>query len=117
MSNGTKNAISLIGNVGGEPSMHTFPDGSLKASFSLATSESWKDEGVKKEKTQWHSVVVFGKAAGIIKDYVGQGDKLGIEGQLEYRQYEDKDGVKRNVAEVAVRPYSGEVILLSPRQG
>lgn len=115
MSNGTKNRVYLIGNVGKEPELHTFASGDLKASFSLATSESWKDDqNRKQERTQWHNVVVFGGAAKVVQSYVHKGDKLAIEGGIEYRDF-DKDGVKRIVAEIVVRPYAGDVTLLSPK--
>lgn len=117
MANGTKNSISLIGNVGKDPDVHTFPSGDLRASFSLATKDSWKGEdGQRQERTQWHNCVVFGNAAKVVKDYVGKGDKLAVDGAMEYRDYTDKEGVKRNIAEVVVRQYRGEVTLLEPKR-
>lgn len=116
MSNGSKNRVYLIGNIGKEPELHTFADGSLKAAFSLATSESWKDEAGKKvEKTTWHDIVVYGGAAKIARDYVHKGDKVALEASLEKRDFEDRSGVKRTVCEVVVRPYNGEITLLSPK--
>ena len=116
MSNGTKNRVNLIGNVGKDPDIHTFSSGDLKASFSLATSESWKDDaGKKQERTQWHNVVVYGGAAKIVKDYVGKGDKVAVEGGIEYRDFTDRDNVKRTVAEIVLRPYAGDITLLTPK--
>jgi single-strand DNA-binding protein len=92
------NKVILIGNVGTDPEIRNTNDGREIASFSLATSESWKDKnsGEKKEKTEWHRLVVFSQGlVGIVKNYVKKGSKLYIEGQLQTRKWTDKDGADK----------------------
>lgn len=89
MSNGTRNRVDLIGRVGQDPKIHNFDDGSLAARFSLATSETWKDDAdVKQERTSWHPVVAYGKLAELAHDYVKKGDPVSVFGQLDHREYE-----------------------------
>ncbi|WP_428491664.1 single-stranded DNA-binding protein [Rhodopila sp.] len=116
MSNGTFSQTILTGRVGKDPTTHTFNDGSKRAAFSLATSESWKDgEGAKQEKTQWHLVVAFGPVANIVSDYVRQGDLVQVVGQNETREYE-KDGSKRSVTEVVLRGPRASIGLLNSKR-
>ena len=97
------NIITLIGRVGREPEVKSFPSGGQIVTFSLATSERYKDKsGEKVEKTQWHNIVV--RADGlqkVVENYVNKGDMLAVSGQLEYRQWE-RDGVKMTSAEIVV---------------
>jgi len=94
------NRVSLIGNVGKDPEVRFLPSGDPVASFSLATSESWKDKsGEKQEKTEWHRIEVFGKLAEIVQQYVTKGSKLFVEGTLVYDEWE-KDGVKKTMAKI-----------------
>ena len=95
------NKVILVGNVGQKPEMKAMPSGDQVASFSLATSESWKDKqtGQQQERTEWHRVVFFNKLAEIVAQYVKKGSKLYIEGQLRTRNWE-QDGVKRYKTEI-----------------
>lgn len=95
------NKVILIGNVGVDPEVVTFENGGKLAKLSLATSETYKNkDGEKMTDTQWHNVVVRGKTADIVEQYVKKGDKLLVEGKLTTRSYEDRDGNKRYVTEV-----------------
>lgn len=108
------NSITLIGNVGADPEIRTTSSGTKVASFSLATSRTWKDaKGAAQEKTEWHKCVVWGSAkgdglAGIVEKYVTKGTKLYVTGRVEYRSYENKDKQTVYVTEVNV----SEVVLL-----
>lgn len=97
------NKVILVGNVGQKPEMKAMPSGDQVASFSLATSESWKDKntGQQQERTEWHNCVAFKGLAGVIGQYVNQGSKLYLEGQLRTTSWE-KDGVKRYKTEIVV---------------
>lgn len=112
------NKITLIGNVGADPEIRTTPNGSKVAQFSLATSRSWKSSsGEAQERTEWHKCLAWnvgnGKGlADVIERYVKKGDKLFLEGRIEYRTYE-KDGEKRYVTEVLVR----ELVMLGNKHG
>ncbi len=108
------NKVILIGNLGKDPELRYAPSGSAVASFSLATSEQWKDqEGNPQERTSWHNIVVWGKLAEIAAEYLKKGRKVYLEGRLQYRDYETKDGTKRYITEVVVNDL---VMLGSPRQ-
>ena len=94
------NKLILIGRVGKDPEMHTFPNGDLLAKFSLATDDSYKDkQGAKVEQTDWHNVRVTGKLVDVVQKYVHKGDLLFIEGKIKTRSYE-KDGVIKYLTEV-----------------
>ena len=94
------NRITIIGRVGQEPKVHTFDSGTKKASFSLATSEKYKDkDGNKVEETEWHNCVIFGKLAEVVEKYVHKGDLLALEGKVKTREYE-VDGNKKYITEV-----------------
>lgn len=112
---GSVNRAILIGNLGRDPEIKVMPSGEKMASFSLATSEKWKDKsGEKQERTQWHNVVVWNPAlAGIVESYVKKGSKLYIEGQIETRKYTDKEGAEKYITEIVLRPFRGEICLLS----
>ncbi len=90
------NKVILIGRVGRDPEIRYTTAGQAVASFSLATSETWKDkDGSKKDKTEWHNCVAWGKLGEIAGEYVKKGTLLYCEGKIESREYEGKDGVKR----------------------
>ncbi len=94
------NKVQLIGNLGKDPELKYTPSGVAVATFSIATSESWKDqEGNQQEKTEWHNIVAWRKLAEICGEYLKKGKKVYIEGKLQTRNYE-KDGVKRYVTEI-----------------
>ncbi len=95
------NKVMLVGNVGNDPEVRYTNDSLAIANLSIATSEVWKDKlGNKQEKTEWHRVVMFGKSAEIVRDYVKKGTKLFVEGSLRTRKWEDKNGVERYTTEV-----------------
>ena len=116
---GSVNKVILVGNLGKDPEIRTFPNGGRVANFSIATSESWKDKatGERKERTEWHRISVLNDAlVGIVEKYVKKGAKLYIEGQLETRKYE-KDGRDMYTTEVVLRPYRGELTMLDSKGG
>src|ERR671921_1341639 len=108
----------LIGNLGNDPEVRSTSGGNRVATFSLATSRSWNDAaGSKQEKTEWHRWVVWNtkssQLADIVERYVKKGDKLYVEGRIEYRQWQDKDGQTRYSTEINVR----ELIMLGGGSG
>ncbi len=97
------NKVILIGNVGADPEIKYLDNGTTIANLSLATTDYWKDkDGVKKDKTEWHNIVIFGKLAEIAEKYVMKGSKLYVEGSINYESYE-KDGVKKYATKIKVR--------------
>ena len=116
---GSVNKVILVGNLGRDPEIRSFPSGGRVANFSIATSESWKDKqtGERKERTEWHRISVTNEGlVGIVERFVKKGSKVYIEGQLETRKYMDKDNVERYTTEVVLRPYRGELTLLDSRK-
>ncbi len=96
-----RNQVQLIGNLGKKPEIKSFGEDKKLATFSIATSDYYYDnKGEKKEQTQWHNVVVFGKQAETVEKYLDKGVQVAVSGKITYRQYEDKDGIKRNVTEI-----------------
>ncbi|MFA6468177.1 MAG: single-stranded DNA-binding protein [Bacteroidota bacterium] len=94
------NKVQLIGNLGKDPELKYTPSGVAVATFSIATSESWKDQdGNQQEKTEWHNIVAWRKLAEICGEYLKKGKKVYLEGKLQTRNYE-KDGIKRYVTEI-----------------
>ena len=109
------NRAMIIGNVGNAPEIRTAADGRKVATFSLATSESWKDKetGEKKEATEWHRVVCFNQnICGVIEQYVKKGSKLYVEGQMKTRKWTDNSGIERYTTEVVLSAFRGEIQLL-----
>lgn len=97
------NKATLIGNLGKDPEVRYTSGGVAVASFSLATNERWKDqEGNFQDRTQWHSIVAWSNLAEICGNYLKKGSKIYLEGRIQYRTYDDKNGVKRNVTEVVM---------------
>jgi single-strand DNA-binding protein len=96
------NKIQLIGRVGADPELRFTTDGTAVAQFNLATTKSWKKNGEKQEKTTWHKIIAWRKLAEIIGQYVKKGSLLYVEGELEIREFEDKQGVKRKTHEVII---------------
>ena len=112
------NKVILVGNVGGDPEIRSTSDGREIANFSLATSESWKDKssGEKKEKTEWHRVVIFSQGlAGIVKNYVKKGTKLYIEGSLQTRKWTDNAGVEKYTTEIVLQNFNSTLQILDNR--
>ena len=99
-----KNLVILIGNLGADSELKHLADGTAVATFSLATTETWKDQaGVKQSATEWHKIVAWKRLAEICGQYLSKGSKVYIEGKLQTRQWEDKDGNKRYTTEVVAR--------------
>ncbi len=95
------NKATLIGRLGKDPESRYTPDGLMVTSFSLATDEQWKDKnGEKVQKTEWHRIIAFGKLAEICANYLVKGKLIFIEGKIQTRAWEDKEGVKRNTTEI-----------------
>lgn len=109
------NKVTLIGNVGRDPEIRTTQDGKEIASITLATSESWKDKasGERKERTEWHRIVVFSDGlVSIIKNYVKKGSKLYIEGALQTRKWVDNSGTEKYSTEIVLQGYSAVLLML-----
>ena len=103
---GSVNKVILVGNLGNDPEIRTFGNGGKVANFSLATSESWRDKqsGEKREKTEWHRVAVFGEGlVGVVERYVKKGSKLYIEGKLQTRNWQDRDGNDKYTTEIVLQ--------------
>jgi single-strand DNA-binding protein len=115
---GSVNKVMLVGNVGKDPEVKTFQNGGKIVEFSVATSERWNDKqsGEKKEKTEWHRVVVSGEnLARVAENYIRKGSKICVEGKLQTREWQDQSGQKRYTTEIAVGPFKGEITLLDSR--
>ena len=112
------NKVILIGNLGNDPDVKAMSTGSRVCNLSIATSESWKDKqsGERREKTEWHRAVIFNEAlVNIAEQYLKKGSKVYIEGQLETRKWTDQSGVEKYTTEVVLRPYNGNLTMLSGR--
>lgn len=114
MSGGSVNKVILIGNLGRDPEVRTMQNGSKVANLNLATSESWKDKstGERKERGEWHRVVIFGQLAEIAEKYCRKGSKIYVSGSLQTRKWSDKDGVEKYSTEVVLQGFGAELTLL-----
>jgi len=115
---GSVNKVILVGNVGKDPETRSFSNGGKVCNFSLATSESWRDKqsGEKRESTQWHNIAIFNEnLVKVVENYVQKGSKLYIEGQLQTRKWQDRDGNDRWTTEVVLQRFRGELVLLDSR--
>lgn len=112
MSSSVNKAI-ILGNLGKDPEVRTMQNGSKVANLSIATSESWKDKatGEKKEKTEWHRVVIFGSLADIAERYLKKGSKVYIEGQIQTRKWQ-KDGVDQYSTEIVLQGFGAMLTML-----
>jgi single-strand DNA-binding protein len=109
------NKVMLLGNLGKDPEIRTTTNGTRTASLSLATSESRKDKasGERKERTQWHRIVVWNEAlVGVIEKHLAKGDQIFVTGQIETREWEDQGGQKRFMTEVVLRPFNSELQII-----
>ena len=107
--NKLKNKVQLIGNVGEKPEITELDNNKKVARLSLATNEHYKNaKGEKVTSTEWHTLIAWGKVAGIVEKLVSKGQELAIEGKLTYRSYADKENVKRRVTEIVI----SEILLL-----
>ncbi|MCP3663735.1 MAG: single-stranded DNA-binding protein [Gammaproteobacteria bacterium] len=109
------NKVILIGNLGGDPEIRYMPNGNAVANVTVATSESWKDKntGESQERTEWHRVVFFRRLAEIVGEYLKKGSKVYIEGKLQTRKWQDKDGNDRYTTEIV----ANEMQMLDSRGG
>ena len=110
--------MTLLGNLGRDPEVRSSQDGSKIVSFSMATTESWKDRttGDRRDRTEWHRVVVFNpNLAEVCEKYLRKGSKVYVEGQLQTRKWQDKDGIERFTTEVLIPRFKGELALLDSR--
>ncbi|MFM7084848.1 MAG: single-stranded DNA-binding protein [Hyphomicrobium sp.] len=116
---GSVNKVILVGNVGKDPEIRRTQDGRAIANISLATSDSWRDKttGERKEKTEWHRVVIFNEnLCKVVEQYVRKGSKLYIEGQLQTRKWTDQAGVEKYSTEVVLQGYNGSLTMLDGKQ-
>ena len=115
---GSVNKVILVGNLGRDPEIKQLPSGSSIANLSVATSESWRDKasGERKEKTEWHRVVVFSEGlVRIVEQYLKKGSKVYLEGQLETRKWQDKDGNDKYSTEVVLRNFNSVLTMLDTK--
>lgn len=115
---GSVNKVIIIGNCGKDPEIRAMQNGSKVANLSLATSDSWKDKtsGERKEKTEWHRVVVFGPLAEIVERFVRKGSKIYVSGSLQTRKWADKDGAEKYSTEVVLQGFGAELQLLDAKK-
>jgi single-strand DNA-binding protein len=117
---GSVNKVILIGNLGADPEIRRTQDGRAIANLRLATSETWRDKGTgeRREKTEWHRVVIFNdNLCRIAEQYLKKGSKVYIEGQLQTRKWTDQQGVERYTTEVVLQNFRGELALLDRAGG
>ena len=117
---GSVNKVILIGNLGKDPEARSMNNGGEVVSFSIATSENWNDKqsGERKEKTEWHNIVIFNENLGrIAKQYLRKGSSVYVEGQLQTRKWTDQNGNDKYTTEVVLQRFRGELTLLGGRDG
>jgi len=117
---GSVNKVILIGNLGADPEVRNTQDGRSICNLRLATTDSWRDKqtGERREKTEWHSVVIFNEQLGkVAQQYLRKGAKVYIEGQLQTRKWQDNSGNDRYTTEVVLQNYNGQLTMLDGRAG
>jgi single-strand DNA-binding protein len=117
---GSVNKVILIGNLGADPEVRHTQDGRAICNMRVATTESWRDRqsGERREKTEWHSVVIFSEPLSkIAQQYLKKGSKVYIEGQLQTRKWQDNSGNDRYTTEVVLQNYAGQLTMLDGRNG
>ena len=115
---GSVNKVILVGNLGRDPEVRNMQSGDPIVHLNLATSESWKDKnsGERREKTEWHRVVIFNENLGrIAQQYLRKGSKVYIEGALQTRKWQDQSGVEKYTTEVVLQRFRGELTMLDSR--
>ena len=115
---GSVNKVILVGNLGKDPESRSFANGGKVVSFSVATSEGWKDKntGERKDKTEWHNVSIFSDGlARVAEQYLKKGSKVYLEGQLETRKWQDQSGADRYSTDVVLRNFNSSMVLLDGR--
>lgn len=113
------NQVQLIGNLGADPEVRRTNNGEEVANLRVATSERWKDKasGEQKEKTEWHTVVVWGPLAGIAGKYLHKGSKVFLQGKLQTRKWQDKSGQDKYTTEVVLQGFDAKLSMLDPPSG
>ena len=117
---GSVNKVILVGNLGKDPEVRRMTSGDAVVNLSIATSETWRDKssGERKEKTEWHRVVIFNKnLAEVAEKYLKKGAKVYVEGQLQTRKWTDKDGAEKYSTEVVLQNFRGELTMRDGRNG
>ncbi len=117
---GSVNKVILVGNVGKDPEVRNAQDGTKIVNFSLATSETWNDRasGERKERTEWHRVVVFNdRIADVVEKYIRKGSKVYVEGALQTRKWTDQSGQEKYTTEVVIGKFRGELTMLDTKGG
>ena len=117
---GSVNKVILVGNLGRDPETRRLGSGDPVVNLRIATSENWKDKstGERKEKTEWHSVVIFNENLGrVAEQYLKKGSKVYIEGQLQTRKWQDQSGQEKYTTEIVLQRFRGELTLLDSRGG
>ena len=111
------NKVILVGNLGADPEIRYTPNNSAVANLSVATSESWVDKNTnqRQERTEWHRVVIFGKLADIVGQYLKKGSKVYLEGKLQTRKWQDQQGQDRYTTEIVVDGFGGQMQMLDSR--
>ena len=115
---GSVNKVILVGNLGRDPEIRSMPNGDRIANLSLATSETWRDRqsGERKEKTEWHRVVVFNdNIVKVVENYLKKGSTIYVEGQLQTRKWTDQQGVEKYSTEVVIGRFNGQLTMLGGR--
>jgi single-strand DNA-binding protein len=114
------NKVTLLGNLGKDPEVRHTQDGKAIVNLSIATTESWRDKssGERKEKTEWHRVVIFNEGlAKVAEAYLKKGSTVYIEGQLQTRKWTDKDGAEKFSTEIVLQQYRGELVMIGGKDG
>ena len=117
---GSVNKVILVGNLGRDPEVRRLGSGEPVVNLRIATSETWRDKqsGERKERTEWHSVVIFNEnLAKVAEQYLKKGSKIYIEGQLQTRKWQDQSGVEKYTTEIVLQRFRGELTILDSRQG
>jgi single-strand DNA-binding protein len=112
------NKVIIVGNLGRDPEVRSFPNGGKVVNLRIATSDTWRDKqtGERKERTEWHSVAIFNEALGkVAEQYLKKGSTVYIEGALDTRKWQDQSGAERYTTEVVLRQFRGELTLLGGR--
>jgi single-strand DNA-binding protein len=115
---GSVNKVIIVGNLGKDPEVRRLPNGNPVVNITIATSESWKDKasGERKEKTEWHRVVIFDEnIAKVAENYLRKGSKVYLEGALQTRKWTDQQGVEKYSTEIVLQKFRGELVMLDAK--
>lgn len=115
---GSVNKAIIVGNLGRDPETRSTQNGAQVVSFSVATTESWRDKatGERKDKTEWHNVIIWNENIGkIAAQYLRKGSRVYLEGQIQTREFTDKDGNQRRTTEIVLQAFNGQLVLLDSK--